>query len=90
VHDEGAGGERRQLAGDAVVEAGAEADDEVGLLRLVTAATVPCMPGMPRLFGWLSGRAPRAMSVVTTGAPVSSARTRSSAAARARITPPPT
>ena len=32
-----------------------------------TAATVPCMPGMPRCSGWLSGNAPRAISVVTTG-----------------------
>ena len=38
-----------------------------------TAATVPCMPGMPRCCGWLSGNAPRAISVVTTGMPVSSA-----------------
>ena len=58
--------------------------------RAVTAATVPCMPGMPRLFGWLSGSAPRAISVVTTGAPVSSVRARSSALARALTTPPPT
>ena len=34
-----------------------------------TAATVPCMPGMPRCCGWLSGNAPRAISVVTTGHP---------------------
>ena len=32
-----------------------------------TAATVPCMPGMPTCCGWLSGNAPRAISVVTTG-----------------------
>ncbi len=56
----------------------------------VTAVTVPCMPGMPRCCGWLSGNAPRAMRVVTTGMPVSSASTRSSAAARALSTPPPT
>ena len=55
-----------------------------------TAATVPCMPGMPRFCGWLSGRAPRAISVVTTGMPVRSARARSSAAAPARMIPPPT
>ena len=55
-----------------------------------TAATVPCMPGMPRCCGWLSGNAPRAISVVTTGIPVSSASTRSSREARARIVPPPT
>ena len=46
--------------------------------RPATAATVPCMPGMPRCCGWLSGKAPRAISVVTTGMPVSSASTRSS------------
>ena len=55
-----------------------------------TAATVPCMPGMPRCSGWLSGNAPRAISVVTTGAPVSSASCLSSADASALITPPPT
>ena len=55
-----------------------------------TAATVPCMPGMPRCCGWLSGNAPRAISVVTTGMPVSSASVRSSFEARARIAPPPT
>ncbi len=55
-----------------------------------TAATVPCMPGMPRCCGWLSGNAPRAISVVTTGMPVSSASTRSSGLAPERITPPPT
>ena len=38
----------------------------------VTAATVPCIPGMPRLRSWLSGTAPRAISVVTTGIRVSS------------------
>ena len=38
-----------------------------------TAGTVPCMPGMPRCCGCESGNAPRAMSVVTTGAPVVSA-----------------
>ena len=43
-----------------------------------TAATVPCMPGMPRWSGWLSGKAPRAIRVVTTGILVSSASTRSS------------
>ena len=35
-----------------------------------TAATVPCMPGMPRCSRWLSGKAPRAIRVVTTGMPV--------------------
>ena len=55
-----------------------------------TAATVPCMPGMPRCCGWLSGNAPRAISVVTTGMPVSSASTFSSRLARARMVPPPT
>ena len=55
-----------------------------------TAATVPCMPGMPRCCGWLSGKAPRAIKVVSTGMPVSSASTRSSRQAWARITPPPT
>ncbi len=55
-----------------------------------TAATVPCMPGMPRCCGWLSGNAPRAISVVTTGMPVSSARASSSFDAPERMVPPPT
>jgi hypothetical protein len=55
-----------------------------------TAATVPCMPGMPMFWGWLSGKAPRAIKVVTTGTPVSSARSSSSRVASPRITPPPT
>ena len=58
--------------------------------RPATAATVPCMPGMPRCCGWLSGKAPRAIRVVTTGMPVNSASSRSSRDARARIVPPPT
>ena len=56
----------------------------------VTAVTLPCMPGMPRFCGWLSGKAPRAISVVTTGAPVSSASSASSSVAPALSTPPPT
>ena len=44
----------------------------------VTAATEPCMPGMPRCSGWLSGTAPRAIRVVTTGIWVSSTKRRSS------------
>ena len=55
-----------------------------------TAATVPCMPGMPRCCGWLSGKAPRAIKVVTTGIPVSAASSSSSREAPARIVPPPT
>ena len=58
--------------------------------RPATAATVPCIPGMPRCWGWLSGKAPRAISVVTTGMPVSAASRASSPEAPARITPPPT
>ncbi len=58
--------------------------------RPATAATVPCIPGMPRCWGWLSGNAPRAIRVVSTGMPVSSASIRSSFDARARMTPPPT
>jgi hypothetical protein len=33
----------------------------------VTAGTLPCIPGMPRCSWCESGKAPRAMSVVTTG-----------------------
>ena len=55
-----------------------------------TAATVPCMPGIPRCWMCESGKAPRAISVVTTGIPVSSASCRSTSVARAFNTPPPT
>jgi hypothetical protein len=48
------------------------------------------MPGMPRFCGWLSGTAPRAMSVVTTAAPETSTSRRSTSDAPARTTPPPT
>ena len=58
--------------------------------RAVTADTVPCMPGMPTCCGCESGKTPRAIRVVTTGAPVSSASSRSSAEAWALTTPPPT
>jgi hypothetical protein len=56
----------------------------------VVAVAVPCMPGMPRLSGWLSGNTPRAISVVTTWMPVSSASSRNASAARALSMPPPT
>ena len=48
------------------------------------------MPGMPRFCGWLSGSAPRAISVVTTGIPVSSASVSNSWEAPERTIPPPT
>ena len=50
----------------------------------------PCIPSMPSESGWSEGNAPNAMSVVVTGIRVSSASARSSAAASAAITPPPT
>ncbi len=56
----------------------------------VTAETVPCMPGIPRLRGWLSGTAPRAIRVVTTGIWVSSRKRRSRSLAPERMMPPPT
>ena len=56
----------------------------------VTAVALPCMPGMPSASGWSSGNAPRAISVVTTWMPVSSASSRTASAARALSTPPPT
>ena len=80
------------LPGHAVVEAGAERDQQVGCAAArPTAATVPCMPGMPRCCGCESGNAPRAISVVTTGIAGQRRRARSSSAdAPDRITPPPT
>ena len=55
----------------------------------VTAATVPCMPGIPRLSGCSSGTVPRAMRVVTSGIWVRSRSRRNSSEAFARMTPPP-
>ena len=55
-----------------------------------TAGTVPCIPGMPRFWGWESGNAPRAIKVVTTGIPVISASSLSSFEAPDLTTPPPT
>ncbi len=55
-----------------------ERDEQVGLLQRVHGRTVPCMPGMPTCCGCESGNAPRAISVVTTGTPVSSASCSSS------------
>ena len=68
----------------------AQATGKVGVCMAATAATVPCMPGIPTCCGWLSGKAPRAISVVTTGMPVNSASSSSSAVASALSTPPPT
>jgi hypothetical protein len=48
------------------------------------------MPGMPMCWRWLSGKAPRAINVVTTGAPVSSASFFNASDAPAFSTPPPT
>ncbi len=55
-----------------------------------TAAYIPCMPGMPSASGWLSGNAPRAISVVVTGACASSASSRRASCESDLITPPPT
>ena len=54
------------------------------------AAMVPCMPGMPRFCGCESGMMPRAGSVVTTGAPVTSASFSTCLRASERTAPPPT
>ena len=56
----------------------------------VTAVALPCMPGMPRHRGCESGKAPRAIRVVTTWIWVSSASSRSASAALAFRMPPPT
>ncbi len=58
--------------------------------RAATAGYVPCMPGMPSASGWVSGNAPRAISVVVTGAWLSSASRSRSACESDLITPPPT
>ena len=56
----------------------------------VTAVYPPCIPGIPSASSWVSGKEPRAMSVVTTGSLPSVARSNSSFVASALITPPPT
>ena len=74
VHDLGVRREQRRLAGDAVVEPGAERDD-AGRSPAARAPREPCR-ACPACRGaaWCeSGNAPRAISVVTTGAPVASA-----------------
>jgi hypothetical protein len=44
---------------DPVVEPRAQGDQHVGDFCIAaTAATVPCIPGMPMCCGWLSGNAP--------------------------------
>ena len=48
------------------------------------------MPGMPRQSSWASGKAPRAISVVTTGRCPVVASSKSSSVAFALMTPPPT
>ena len=55
-----------------------------------TAAYMPCMPGMPSASGCESGKAPRAISVVVTGACASSASSRRASCESDLTTPPPT
>ena len=50
----------------------------------------PCMPGQPKKSSCVSGNAPFAISVVTTGARAVSASSSSSAQASALSVPPPT
>ncbi len=58
--------------------------------REPTAATVPCMPGIPRLSWWSVGSTSRAVSVVVNGAPTSSTSSLScSTGTPARLRPPP-
>ena len=56
----------------------------------VTAEYMPCMPGMPRCWSWESGKDPLAISVVTTGILVRSAKASNSAEACDLSVPPPT
>ena len=50
----------------------------------------PCIPGQPKWSSWVSGNAPFAISVVTTGSRPTSASSSSSAQASAFSVPPPT
>ncbi len=53
------------------------------------ASGLPCMPILPMLSGWISGKLPLPINVVATGASSSSAMVSSSSAAFAVMTPPP-
>ena len=75
--------EESQLAGHPVVEARAERDDQVAALQRADRGDGAVHAGHAQVLRVASGNAPRAISVVTTGMPVSSASSSSSADARA-------
>ena len=71
------GAKAGDLAGDAVIEARAERDQQVALLdRGHRACTCRACPACPRCWSCESGNAPRAIKVVTTGIVVRSAKAR--------------
>ena len=90
VDDSGLWGECGQFPGDPVVEASTQRNDQVRALQRGDGRDVAVHARHPEVRRSLSGNAPRAVSVVTTGIPVSSTSRRSSAEAPALITPPPT
>ena len=90
VDDLGPGRERRQRPVTRSSNRAPMVMSRSDFCRAVTAATVPCIPGIPRFRGCESGTAPRAMSVVTTGIWARSTSRRISSLAPLRITPPPT
>ena len=58
---------RAQVAGDAVVKAHADGDQQVGFLNRVFTQASPCMPIMPRFIGSWAGKQPMPRSVMATG-----------------------
>ena len=56
-----------QVAGDAIVKAHADGDQQVGFLNRVLTHASPCMPIMPRFSGSLAGKQPMPRSVMATG-----------------------
>src|ERR1022692_3983539 len=85
-----AGREGVDAAGDAVVEACADADHHVAIVHRHVGSSVPCMPSMPIHCGSAEGKAPSPISVEVIGKPESltSSRKRSLAALPELITPP--
>ena len=79
-----------ELAGDAVVEAGADRDDQVGLVhRVVGGAGAVHAEHAEPVRSLEAGKAPRPIRVEVTGKRSEAASSRSSSEALALMTPPP-
>ena len=55
------------VAGDTVVKTHPKSQDQVGCWMALLTQASPCMPIMPRLRGWLAGKAPNPSRVMATG-----------------------